>query len=425
METCLLVQYNSNKKVKFIELIWEATTVARKWGLLGGKIQSTSNTYSYINEGKANQLTPEQAAEADFKRVISTKIKEGYVEVNSLTEAVDTLASSSDIMDFNNIPSQFCCSKPNVSITEKKLAQYIKTNSGKFFIKENGLCHYILITSNNDVKIYTRRIEDHTRKYPKMCEYIKSKKLPANTLLITEFFIDPKLGLPHLESFNIMSSISKSDAIGGLVKDDITKTLALQEQYPVAACLFNVLFYDSEDLTKLSYDVVYTKYILSLTSDNNTLLSPRLCIFNNSEEVWKWAADNSSMYEGLVLWDMHKNSEISYNGKPNRRAAYKIKSTKEDDVVAYGWEEGSGDKQGKIGALLIGKYSNEGEIIPMGKCGSGLTDIECDPDSWEFPCVIEIKYDQRFPTGAYQFPRFVKKHGEKIPKEVIVDSNGR
>jgi ATP-dependent DNA ligase len=123
---------------------------------------------------------------------------------------------------------------------------------------------------------------------------------------------------------------------------------------------------------------------------------------------------------------MEENAEITYNGKPSRRACYKLKATREDDVVAYGWEEGSGAKQGKVGSLLIGKYNSEGKIVPLGKVGSGLKikQGECEIDYWEFPCVIEIEYEQRFPTGSYQFPRFSKKHGEKVPSEVILDQNG-
>ena len=73
MQQCILVQKNSSGRVKYIILTQNLDVVDRVWGLIDGKFQETSNTYDYINKGKANQLNPEQAAEADFDRIIQTK----------------------------------------------------------------------------------------------------------------------------------------------------------------------------------------------------------------------------------------------------------------------------------------------------------------------------------------------------------------
>jgi ATP-dependent DNA ligase len=124
----------------------------------------------------------------------------------------------------------------------------------------------------------------------------------------------------------------------------------------------------------------------------------------------------------MVVWNIDENAEITYNGKPNRRACYKLKAKEEDDVVAYGYTEGSGSKQGKVGSLLIGKYNKEGEMVEMGSVGTGLKikEGDCEIENWTFPCVIEIEYEQQFETGRYQFPVFIKKHGDKIPEEVVL-----
>lgn len=420
----ILAQKHSGGRTKFIVLTCEKDTVHRTWGLVDGKVQETDNTYTYINKGKANQLNPEQAAEADYERIKARKIKEGYQEVESL-ELLKTFKEETPIIDFYTLPSEFCCSKPYTSITERKLEQMFKT--GKFFIKENGMCHFILVTPENEIKILTRRLEDHTAKYPKLKASYEALKLPASTLLITELVIDLELELPHLEAFKRMSRISKSDTTGGKVKDDLTKTFDLQEETPVASVIFGVLFYGGQDVTTLEYDTIFTSYILpiALTNERDGIYPPRPVVFNSHKDVLAWVKNNNTVYEGLVFWDMHSNLEISYNGKPNRRACYKIKAQQEDDVVAYAWEEGSGDKQGKIGSLHIGKYNSLGEIVPFGKCGSGLTDELSDPNLWSFPCVVQIDFDQRFPTGAYQFPRINKRHEDKVPSEIVVDENGR
>jgi len=74
-----LTQKNSNGRTKFIDLRLNPPFLTRTWGLNGGKAQSTKHTYNTISQGKANELTPEQAAKEDYHRIIAQKCKEGYV----------------------------------------------------------------------------------------------------------------------------------------------------------------------------------------------------------------------------------------------------------------------------------------------------------------------------------------------------------
>lgn len=420
MERIFLVQKNSYGRIKFIEMILDSDTVHRNWGLIGGKSQSTSNRYGYINKGKSNELSPEESAKEDFNRLIESRIKEGYLVTKSLEELPDF---DNDNMNFDSLPVQFCCSKPHTSISKTKLNKLLKEKRAKLFIKENGLCHFILITSKKEVKIYTRRIDDHTRKYPRIVKEVERLDFPPNTLLVGELIIDPELDMPHMAAFKAVSSVSRSDTLKGKVKEDISKTLKLQEETPVKMVIFNILFMDGVDFTKtLDYDKVLN-LIDSFVLGKNELLRPREMKFDTYDKAYDWAKENLIVFEGLVAWCIEENAEITYNGKPNRRACYKLKATREDDVVAYGWEEGSGSKQGKIGSLLIGKYNEDDEIVPMGKVGAGLRikEGDCDIENWQFPCVIEIEYEQRFgDTGRYQFPRFTKKHEDKIPSDIRI-----
>jgi len=429
MEETILVQRHSTGRVKFVTLSLDGDTLNREWGLLKGKVQKTSHTYDYINKGKANELNSEEAALADYFRIIEKKTKEGYIT----TESLDVLPDlENNNMNFENLPEQFCCSKPHTEISKSKLDKLKEEHKAKFFIKENGLCHYILVTDTNEIKIYTRRIDDHTRKYPKIVEAVQAIGYPPNTLLIVELTIDPALNLPHMESFNLMSSISRSDTLEGKVKENITQTLFLQEQHPVKAVVFNMLFHNGEDLTSLSYSSIINLYIdyfdnykleIFDAPKQIVLIKPFELFFDSYDQAFAWAEENKKKYEGLVVWDVTANAEITYNGKPNRRACYKLKASQEDDVVAYDWKEGTGAKQGKIGSLLIGKYNLKGQMIPMGNVGSGLKikEGDCEVENWTFPCVIEITYDQKFPTGKYQFPRFNKKHEDKVPSDIIID----
>jgi len=422
MEEIILVQNHSTGRVKFVILTLVGDTITRKWGLVGGKIQTTFHTYGYINRGKANELNPDEAAKADYTRLIETRLKEGLQIAKSLDDLPDL---NNNQMDFNNLPVQFCCSKPNTSISKTKCNKLIKDKLARFFLKYNGLCHYILVTSIGEVKIYTRRINDHTKKYLNIVKTIEDMKLPYNTLLIAEFVIDPELKISHMEGFKLMQSISKSDTLNGELKEDIKTSLALQEKHKVIAVVFNVLFSDREDFTEENYEDSLGFLTKSLIANSSVIL-PKEKLFDSYNEAYGWVDKNKMQYEGLVLWHAHENAEITYTGKPTRRACWKVKAVKEDDVVAYDWKECTGAKQGKVGSLLIGKYNQVGKIIPLGRVGSGLKikQGECEIDYWELPCVIEISYSQRFPTGAYQFPSYSKKHEDKLPKDIVIDEKG-
>lgn len=423
MQQCILVQKNSSGRVKYIILTQNLDIVDRVWGLIGGKFQETSNTYDYINEGKANQLDPEQAAVSDYNRIIQTKTKEGYIIVESLDDLPDL---DNNEMDFDELPVELSCSKPNTKIDDKKLNALIKSGKIKLDRKYNGLCHFVSINSIGNVKIYTRRVDDHTRKYPDLVKSIKKQNFPPNTLLIGELVVDPTLNLPHLEGFKLISQISKSNTVKGKLKDDLTKSFDYQKKHKVRYAIFNILFYDDVPVWQKPYGYIVEKYISKFPTvhDNDVIFQPETLNFDSAIETRRRAKEIIDLTEGFVAWDLDQSVEVTFNGKPKRRACYKIKASRDDDVIAYGWREGAGDHQGQIGSLLIGKFDEDGDFIDLGRVGSGLEDKECDPDNWEFPCVIEIKYDQRFPTGKYQFPRFTKIHEDKLPEDIVVDENG-
>jgi len=428
-KTTYLAQRNSTGNIKIMTINLDGDTVYQTWGILNGKMQSTPPTvYDFINKGKANELNPPAAAEAGFNKIIKTKTDEGYLVVESLDEIPEEELDK-DVMDLDNIPKQFCCSKPTSKISEKALDKLNNSDHGDFFIKYNGSCHYILIISTGDVKLYTRRMDDHTVKYPAIVAGVKELNLPPKTLLITEFVIDPELKIPHMEAFRIMQTISKANVSAGKPKKDLSKNNARQDVanggHRVRACVFGILYYGDEQVWHLPMIDIYEtlhKDIPKLITGHELFL-PEALAFSSARRAIDFAKKNKHIYEGLVVWDNTKAMEVTFNGKPKRRAAWKVKPTAEMDVIAFGYNLGTkGKLQGKIGSLKIGKYKADGSIFDMGDCGSGLKPNSGDNEieNWTFPQVIEVEYDQIFPTGKLQFPRFSKKHEDKLPEDVEI-----
>ena len=283
-ETTCLTQRSSTGNIKCITLNLDGDTLDRAWGILNGAAQTTSNTYDYINKGKANELDPSAAAQAAYERIIKTKTKEGYLVVPSFDDIPEDKLDE-DIMDLDNIPTQFCCSKPTSSISEKALDKLIKNGNDQFQLKYNGLCHYILIDSKSQVKIYTRRMDNHTVKYPAIVKDVEALNFPARTLFITEFVIDPELDIPHMEGFRLMSQISKSNVSNGKPKKDLTKNFAYQKTHRVRAAVFGVLYYDGKQVwDQPSADNLHwiNNYIPTIHADNDLFVPVIRCKYCNA-----------------------------------------------------------------------------------------------------------------------------------------------
>lgn len=416
MQTVHLVQPSSKGRVKYITLVLEGDTVSRTWGLIGCKSQSTSNTYVAINQGKSNELTPEMAAEADFSRIISDKVKEGYKQTDSL-ETGKTEASL-DTFDFDSPPTSFAPAKPIKEIEDNRLARLLGQKIACPTLKENGLRHFIFKGTTGKVTIYTRRMDDHTNKYPHVVQAVKD--LPNCSLLDIELVVDPLLAieqnLGHTAAFNLMQGISKSDTNGGKLKANLDRTMELQRATPVRGLVFDILYWDGKTMWDQPYSArlnLINQHYQSI-QQKQTLFCPTVLNFNSVQEVDAWVKTNQRRYEGLVIWDLTSTSEVVFTGKPKRKGCYKRKAVLETEVIATGFEPGTGENQNKIGAFLIAQMDLNGKMIDVGKCGAGLTDADRDPSKWTFPLVICIEYANRFPTGKYQFPTFTGVSDKRI-----------
>ena len=424
METITyLVQKNLQGRVKFIQFTLDGATLTREYGLIGGVIQGTTDTYGYTNQGKANELTPEQTALANYNRIRDKKIKEGYSPAESLEE-IPELPSYLTKIDLNNIPKEFCLSKPTAEISEQELTKLLDSKVSRLFVKYNGGCHYIVIGSTSSVKIFTRRWDDHTAKYPKIVKAVSAMKLLPDSLLVVELCIDPLLGIPHMTCQKQVAQISKTNSNKGVLKDDLTESHALQEKYFLKAAVFGILYYGNIKLWDQSYSIMLKliEKIIPKLSKGELLFQPQSVGLSTAKAIYVTALAHKKLIEGFVIWDITQAMEVTMNGKPVRRAAWKIKMKGEKDVIAYGWENAKNKPAGIIGALKVGQYDAQGNMVNLGTVG-GLKpkEGETDPANWTFPCVIEVGYDNIFPeTGRFQFGHFNKVHEDKTIEEVDI-----
>ena len=80
----------------------------------------------------------------------------------------------------------------------------------------------------------------------------------------------------------------------------------------------------------------------------------------------------SRHFEGVVA----KRLESTYLPGQRSPAWTKVKDTKRDEFVVGGWLPGEGNREGRIGALLVGLPDGEGGLTYCGGVGTGFTDKE-------------------------------------------------
>ena len=251
-------------------------------------------------------------------------------------------------------------------------------------------------------------------------EAIREASIPPSSLLIAELCIDPLIMLDHMWAQKHMGEIQKADTLRGVCKPDQSNCLKRQRLNPVKAGVFGYLYHAGNKVWDLPYMNILKALERSIPElpDDKILFLPKEIPITSSNMAIELVKQNNLSMEGLVIWDAELAMEVTMNGKPLRRASWKIKAKEEMDVIAYDGEPGK--VVDHYGSIKICRMDANGNQVDMGTVG-GLKPKqgETDPSNWKFPCVIEVTYDNIFPdTGLLQFGSFSKIHEDKLPEEV-------
>ena len=207
-----------------------------------------------------------------------------------------------------------------------QLAKLVSTiPQGDPWVYEPKLDGYRILAyrSGDDVKLYTRRGQDWTDKYPYLVKVLKEKSWSG--------WLDGELVVG--DSFNDTQN-SRGDLVYHVFdKPDVPGGLEERKAYLYKAFKHGRTVRPVRHMTRP---------------------------FDPCEQG----------YEGLIA----KNRNAEY--QPGRRDAWtKFKCKLGQEFVIMGYTEGAGKRSGMIGSLLVGYYE-DGELIYAGKVGTGFTDEE-------------------------------------------------
>lgn len=208
----------------------------------------------------------------------------------------------------------------------------------------------------------------------------------------------------------------------------------LMDEYPVVYMVFDVLWLNGTSTFELPY-ADRRRLLESLALQSPQWQTPGSHVGDGAAML---EASRERGLEGIIA----KHVDSLY--EPGRRSRFwvKVKNVRRQEVVVGGWLEGTGNRTGRIGALLVGYYDG-GELRFAGRVGGGFTDrmlAEVAADlaplarstspfadkvpyrraHWVEPrLVADVEFGEWTPGGTLRHPRFKGLRDDKAPQDVV------
>lgn len=390
--------------------IWlekDKRTVTVEWGKVGHTLQTSSDTAKPKGKvGTKSYMDEEACAAFNMERQIRKKREEGYRETMTRPAKQDWLMA---------LDKQFVPSKPRNDIEVERLLELEETEHC-FWIqrKRDGQRILVLITRDGQVRIYSRRLDELTEHLPLLVQYIEKLGLPHGTVLDGELLVDRD----GKDDFRAVGTITRSKPKLAAQKE--------RELWPLLRFMvFDVLYLAGTGFWSNPYSARYSKLMLLIGRKDARVYVPELLNVRPGPIVTKaltrlMEQAKREGWEGLVLWEHDKGTDVKMGGKPRRCGCVKWKPKVEQDFIATGYYLGSGELSNVLGGLNLAEYAPDGTLRNCGNCGTGFDmQTRIEAMKWDYPCVVSVEFDKQEPEGKLRFPVFLKLHEDKTPEECI------
>jgi len=284
----------------------------------------------------------------------------------------------------------------------------------------------------NQVILFTRRLENVTKQFPEVVDYIQKYVKGKSFILDSEAVGFDKKTKEYKPFQGISQRIKR--------KYDIEK---LREELPVEVNVFDILYYHGKSLLNTPFKERTTLIRKIIKNHPYKIIHSKQIITSNekkAEEFYKKALKDNQ--EGI----MFKKLDAIY--QPGSRVGHMLKLKPEErdlDLVIVGAEYGKGKRTGWLSSFVLACKGKKGEYLKIGKMGTGIKEkSEIEGTSFEeltkklTPLIIkekgktveikpkivvsvtyqEIQKSPNYNSGwALRFPRFTALRPDKGPGE--------
>ena len=277
----------------------------------------------------------------------------------------------------------------------------------------------------DDVRIFSRRLEDVTKSLPDVVNLIKSQVTANQAILDGEVVATGPDGKP-LAFQEIMRRFRRKYKIS-----------AMAEKIPLHLNLFDIMYLDGAALIDDPLRV-RRKQLEAVVRPHDRLMAAEQVVTDDPDvahAVYQAALDAG--HEGIML----KNPDSVYSPGKRGKNWLKIKPIMETlDLVVVGADWGEGRRANLIGSYLLACYDPDtAEFLEIGRVGTGITDEQLSELTELFsqyiisevgsaielqPAIVfEIAYEEiqkspHYASGyALRFPRLVRVRFDKTPED--------
>lgn len=243
------------------------------------------------------------------------------------------------------------------------LDKHIKTAAEVKYDGERVQIH----KANNKVLLFSRRLENISRQYPDVIDYIREGLTAKQAIVEGEVVAyDPDTG--EFYPFQILMRRRRKYGI------EKAKT-----KYPVVLFLFDALLVDNEPLVDLPFPKRRKKLEQITKISNNLQLTFQQVVSTPEELETLFEKAISDGHEGLIAKSLQEDSIYQAGGRGWLWIKYKRDYASEMvdtvDLVVIGAFWGRGRRAGTYGALLCAAYNmEEDKFETVCKSGSGFSD---------------------------------------------------
>ena len=238
-----------------------------------------------------------------------------------------------------------------------------------FEYKYDGFRVMINKDKKGKIKIFTRRLEEVTKQFPEILDYVKTH-ITGESFIIDAEAVGYDSETKKYTPFQAISQrIKRKYGINEMSKS-----------FPIELAVFDIIYFNDKNLIEKPF-IERRKIIEKIVKEEPyKIVLAKQIITEDSSEVEKFYEEAlEKNQEGL----MGKNLNAPY--KPGARVGYAVKLKPEDndfDLVITGAEWGTGKRAGWLTSFDV-SCDNDGELLEIGKVSTGLKELKEEGLSFE------------------------------------------
>ncbi len=223
----------------------------------------------------------------------------------------------------------------------------------------------------DEVKLFSRRLEDITDQYPDGVEYIRKHVKAEEAIVEAEAVaVDPETG--EMKPFQELMHRRRKYGIKEAM-----------EEHPITLFMFDVLYVDGKDLTLQPYPVRH-RYLEKIIEQTDNVKVAESTIAENPEQLEQFFEKTvESGSEGIICKSVNEDSVYQAGARGwlwiKYKRDYRSEMTDTLDLVVVGAFHGRGKRAGTYGAFLLAAYDPDKDVFEtVTKVGTGFTDADLE-----------------------------------------------